>query len=80
MLDEIEDSKKVYVVSSTNTGNEYSLVIFKEKIERVFRIINLTKGHICPSEFDTYEQAEEDIYRYQAKGKNRITNLEELPY
>lgn len=78
MLTNIEDNKKIYVIESTNSGNEYSLMILKEKKEEAYRIINLTVGHICPCKFDTYEQAEADIYRYQSEGKNKIIDIHSI--
>lgn len=75
MLDIIESHKRVYEVLSLNSGNEYAIIIIEDKAENVFRIVNLTKGHICPCKFDTYEEAEDDIYRYQSEGKNEILGI-----
>ena len=78
MLTNIEDFKRVYVVLSTKSGREYSLQIFKEKYNNEYRIINLTKGIIYPCRFNSFEEAEEDIYRYQAEGKNKILDIHSL--
>lgn len=78
MMDIIESHKCVYEVVSTKSGNEYSLIIIKEKAEDVYRIVNLTKGHICPCKFSTYEEAEDDIYRYQSEGKNEILGMHSI--
>ena len=78
MMHNIENHRRVYEIVSTNSGNEYSLIIIKEKTKDVYRIVNLTKGHICPCEFDTYEEAEDDIYRYQSEGKNQILGMHSI--
>lgn len=78
MLSNIENHKKVYIVHSTRSDRDYHIVIFKEKKQNVYRIINLTLGYICPCTFDTYEQAEDDIYKYQMEGKNKILDIYSL--
>ena len=75
MLSDVENFKKVYVVMSTKSGREYHLQIFKEKYDKEYRIINLTRGIIYPCRFNSFEEAEDDIYRYQAKGKNVILDM-----
>lgn len=74
-VDIIESHKRVYDVLSNKSGNIYSLLIIKEKKKDVYRIINLSKGHICPNEFPTYEDAEDSIYAFQAEGRHEILDI-----
>jgi hypothetical protein len=64
--------ENTFLVRSTRSGNIYSLLILIEREEGKYRICNLTKGHICPCKFDTYEEAVKDIEQYEKDGKNRI--------
>lgn len=75
MLTEVEDFKRVYVVISTKSGREYHLQIFKEKYDNEYRIINLTRGIIYPCKFGSFQEAEDDIYKYQAEGRNEILDI-----
>lgn len=75
MLQNVEGHKIIFVVRSTKSQQEYSIMIFKEKHEDTFRIINLTRGYICPCRFNTYEDAVNDIYKYQSEGKNEILDI-----
>lgn len=52
---------KIFTVKSTRSGNIYNLLILKERVEGKYRICNLTKEHICPCRFDTYDDAVKDI-------------------
>jgi hypothetical protein len=47
----------------------YELLILKEKTEPYFRIINLTKLHICTCKFDTLEDVKNDLIKYEDNGQ-----------
>lgn len=59
-------------VVSLKSNRFYRLKILKEKDKEEYRICNLTKGHICPCIFNSYEEAIADIKRYETEGKNKI--------
>lgn len=47
----------------------YELLILKEKTEPYYRIINLTKLHICTCKFDTLEDVKNDLIKYEDTGQ-----------
>lgn len=66
---------KNYIIKRTDGIFEIALI--KHKTKNKYSFVNLTKGHICPCEFDTVEEAEEDfknynniIEIYESKNKN----------
>lgn len=78
MMGDIESHKCVYDVESTKSGIIYSIIIIKEDNSDVYRIVNLTQGHLYPSEFSTYEEAEDVIYKHQSEGHNQILGMHSL--
>ena len=58
----------------------YKLLICKEKkIENFqikYRIINLTRGHICTCIFDSLEAVENDLLKNQEQGNLKILNVQ----
>lgn len=63
---------EVIRVWSTRTKQHYDLIIIKEKESPYYRIVNLTKQWLCPCKFKTYNEAYDDIVRYEKEGRNTI--------
>lgn len=45
------------------------VLLVRKKLEDKYQFINLTKGHICPCEFNTVQEAIEDLVKYREEGK-----------
>ena len=43
--------------------------LMRHKISKKFHFINFSKDHICPCEFDTEEEAIQDLEKYKVKEK-----------
>lgn len=57
-----------YVIVDRFKGNaayRYTLVILKEKSKEIYRIVNLTRGHICPCQFQKLKDVKDDLLKYQ---------------
>jgi hypothetical protein len=50
----------------------YDIAILKHKDSGKYSFVNLTKGHICPCLFDTYEDAYKELLDKQSKGELHI--------
>lgn len=48
---------------------EYIVLLMQHKISREWSYVNLTKQHICPCKFKTYEEAIEDLNKQVKDGK-----------
>lgn len=68
---------KIYNVTSLKNSKDYNLTIFIEKESQKYRILNLTKQHICPCNFNSYVEAVNDIYEYEKNNKIIINNIQE---
>lgn len=51
----------VYKIQRIDKGKTYEIAIFKHKDTDEYSFINLTKGHICPCKFKSYEAAIEEL-------------------
>lgn len=59
---------KVILVHRTD-GQNYTVLLMQHKISREWSYVNLTKEHICPCKFKTYEDAIEDLNKRIEQGK-----------
>jgi hypothetical protein len=50
----------------------YTISIFKHKVGGKYSFLNITKQHICPCEFDTYEDAMNELKEKEQKGELKI--------
>ena len=53
----------------------YKLLIIKEKYQDKYRIVNLTRGHICKCVFDNLEDIKKDLLNNQEKGNLKILSV-----
>lgn len=60
---------KTYKVHTFKCGMDYDIAIFKEKNKDTYRWVNFTRGHICTCEFNSEEEALEDLREYERQGK-----------
>jgi hypothetical protein len=65
------DIIKIYQVQKDMV---YKLLILKEKTEPYYRIINLTKLHICTCKFFTLEDVRNDLIKCEDEGKISLIN------
>lgn len=54
----------------------YKLLICKEKNEEKYRIVNLTRGHICTCIFDNLEAVKNDLLKNQIQGNLKILSIQ----
>ena len=47
------------------TDGIFKVFLIKHKTKEKYSFVNLTKGHICPCEFDSIEEAEQDFKNYK---------------
>ena len=57
-------------------GTERDIAIFKNDSNK-YQFVNLTKGHICPCEFDSEKNAFSDLYTFFESGKIKSIEVEE---
>jgi hypothetical protein len=55
-------------VVERSDGSQAVVILLKHKEKTKYSFINLTKGHICPCEFDSIEEAMLDMDTYISKG------------
>ena len=48
-------------------NNKQSILLFPTKDGTKWQFINLTKGHICPCQFDSRDDALHDFVKYSSK-------------
>lgn len=65
---------KTYLV--TRHEDEVIVAIMKHKTKNTYSYVNFTKGHICPCEFKSEDEAIQDMDRLKASGD--IVGYEEL--
>lgn len=53
----------------------YTLVIFKEKGQEIYRITNLDYWHICPCKFNSLRAVAEELLEQQELGKITILSI-----
>lgn len=58
-----------------NAVYRYTLAVLKEKSKRIYRIVNLTRGHICPCQFKTLEAVKDDLIKYQNQNLIRVLEV-----
>lgn len=68
----------IYKVYSNKHEKEYSLAILEEKRQDKYRIVNLTKNHICPCTFNSIEDAYNDILDYVKRKEIKIVEIKFL--
>lgn len=59
-----------------NDGEEHHVRPMQDKVTKKWRVVNLTKGHICPCQFDTKEDCVSEIY----SKASRITEITAVFY
>ena len=59
----------MYVYKVIRPKDTVYVILLKHKITGKLSFINLTKEHICPCEFNTVEEAEQDLEKYKKEGK-----------
>ena len=61
------------IVVTKNDGTKCVCTIMQHKFTKKYSFVNITKGHICSCEFNTQEEAIEDLY-------NKYNNKEIAQY
>lgn len=61
------------IVVTKNDGTKCVCTIIQHKFTKKYSFVNITKGHICSCEFNTQEEAIEDLY-------NKYNNKEIAQY
>lgn len=60
-------------------GNDYIVLLMQHKITREWSFVNLTKEHICPCKFKTYEEAIDDLEQHVKDGRVSAWHFVDLP-
>ena len=50
------------IIVTKNDGTKRVCTIMQHKFTKKYSFVNITKGHICSCEFNTQEEAIEDLY------------------
>ena len=58
----------IIIVNKPN-GDSYICLLMQHKISKEWSFVNLTKQHICPCKFKTYDEAIEDLENHVKDGK-----------
>lgn len=61
------------IIVTKNDGTKCVCTIMQHKFTKKYSFVNITKGHICSCEFNTQEEAIEDLY-------NKYNNKEITQY
>lgn len=61
------------IIVTKNDGTKCVCTIMQHKFTKKYSFVNITKGHICSCEFNTQEEAIEDLY-------NKYNNKEIAQY
>lgn len=61
------------IIVTKNNGTKCVCTIMRHKFTKKYSFVNITKGHICSCEFNTQEEAIEDLY-------NKYNNKEIAQY
>ena len=61
------------IIVTKNVGTKCVCTIMQHKFTKKYSFVNITKGHICSCEFNTQEEAIEDLY-------NKYNNKEIAQY
>ena len=59
-----------------DTTYRYKLLICKEKNKEKYRIVNLTRGHICTCVFNTLKDVKEDLLENQRQRFLQILSVD----
>lgn len=57
------------IIAVDRSDGTIIVLLFKHKTSGKWSFINLTKEHICDCEFDSYEDAIDDLNKYKESGK-----------
>lgn len=67
-------------IGEKENGTVIEFLLLPRKDVSRYQFVNLTRGHICPCEFNTIEDAVEDVKKYPYKSLLMISTDERLSH
>jgi hypothetical protein len=59
----VEYNVITYLINRTD--GTFTICLIPQKDKKIYQFVNMTKGHICPCEFDSIKSAEQDFSKHE---------------